>query len=123
MTKKWPLYTGIALLALGIVFKAATHINVYPLLTILTGVCFKVFYIIQKIIRKEYKPGIEVGALFCGLIIFLSGIALSSTGLINHFAAVLFKITGIALKATFVAIFIFKTRKPIPTASPLVTNE
>jgi hypothetical protein len=123
MTKKWPLYTGLTLLALGIVLKAATNINVFPLLIILTGVSFKAFYITLKVVRKEYKPGFELVTLICGLTIFLSGIALSNTGHINHFAAVLFKITGIALKATFVAIFIFKTRKPIPAASPLVVNE
>jgi len=123
MTKKWPLYTGLTLLALGITLKVSTTINLYPLLIIMIGVSFKFFYIALKMIRKEYKPGFEMVALICGLIIFFSGKILSNSELINQFTAVLFKITGIMLKATFVIIFILKTRRPVTAASPLVVSD
>jgi low temperature requirement protein LtrA len=122
MTKKWPLYTGLSLLALGITLKASTSLALYPLLIILTGVGLKVLYIILKIIRKEYKPGLEMVTLFFGLALFLTGVFFFESGLINHGASIALKITGITLKTTFVLLFIRKTRKPLPVVNPAMTK-
>ncbi|MCF8361323.1 MAG: hypothetical protein K9G70_01735 [Prolixibacteraceae bacterium] len=122
MTKKWPFYTGLSILALGITLKASTSLALYPLLIILTGVGLKVLYITLKIIRKEYKPGLEMVALICGLGFFLAGEFFFDSGLINHGASIALKITGITLKTTFVLLFIHKTRKPLPTVNPAVVK-
>lgn len=109
MKSKWPLYTGIGLLTLGIVLKTSTSFNPWSLIILLTGVAFKLAYIISKIIKKEYKPSFEIAFLIIGLTLFMGGVILHKNGLIENPAAL--KIIGISLKVIFIIIFIKKTRK------------
>lgn len=108
MNSKWPLFIGIALLTIGIVLKIVTTLNPLPLIFILTGVAFKIFYITIKIFTGEYKPGYEVLFLFVGLTFFLGGIILHKQGMVENPA--ILKITGIALKVLFIIQFIRKSR-------------
>lgn len=110
MLKKWPLYIGLSLLAVGIVLKIATTYTVVPLIIMLSGISFKIYYITIKIIRKEYKPGFELYLLVSGLAIFFTAIFLTQQGLLNTPTSILFKTTGISLKAAFLLMFILKTR-------------
>ena len=63
MKSKWPLYLGIFLLTIGIVLRVATHFDPWSLIILLTGVAFKIAFILSKIISKEYKVGYEIGHL------------------------------------------------------------
>lgn len=108
MNSKWLLYIGILLLTLGIILKTTTNFDRWPLIILLTGIAFKIVYIISKIISKEYKPGYEIVFLITGLIIFLSGITLHKQGIVEN--PTIMKIIGISLKAVFVIIFIKKNK-------------
>lgn len=109
MTKKWPLFVGIALLLTGIVLRVLTDFEPWSLLILLSGVVFKVAYIIAKTVRREYQPGYEVLFLVVGLALFMGGIVLHKQGLIeNPFAL---KMIGISLKIAFIILFIRKSKK------------
>lgn len=108
MKKKWPLFTGIVLLTLGIILKKTTNFDPWSLIILLSGVAFKVAYIITRIVKKEYKPGYELLFLFIGLTMFLGGIILHKQGILENPAFL--KITGISLKVIFIIIFIKKSR-------------
>lgn len=109
MKDKWLLYTGILLLTTGLVLKYATNINPWSLIIILTGVTFKVAYIITKIVKKKYKPGYEMLILLVGLTLFLGGMILHKKGVVENPAAL--KFIGITLKVIFIVIFIKKSKK------------
>lgn len=109
MKSKWLLYFGLLFLTVGVVLKVSTDLHPIPLVLILTGVAFKVLYILSKAIRKEYKPGWELLFLFTGLVLFLSGVFLQKGEIIEN--ASFLKIPGISLKAMFVILFIRKSRK------------
>jgi len=74
------------------------------------GVAFKVYYIIDKIFKDEYKVGLEVLYLVFGLILFFTGLYLKNSG--SDFNPYILMIPGIGLKVLFIAIFIRKTRQP-----------
>lgn len=112
MKKKWPLFTGILILTIGIVLRKATHLNMIGLLMILTGAAFKTYYIVIKIKNGEYKPGYELILLCLGLMLFLTGIYLRSTG-IGLYPTLLIP-SGIALKLIFIILFIRKSRNTTP---------
>ena len=109
MKTKWPLYFGIVLLTLGIVLKSMGKFNPYALIILLSGVAFKVGYIISKIRSGEYKPGKEVILLMVGLTFFLTGIYFKANPIELHHTFLI--APGIVLKASFVLIFILKIRK------------
>ena len=109
MKTKWPLYLGIVLLTLGIVLKSMGKFDPYALIILLSGVAFKVGYIISKIRSGEYKPGKEVILLMAGLTLFLTGIYFKAHPMELHHAFLM--APGIALKVSFVLIFIFKMQK------------
>jgi len=109
MKSKWPLFTGIILLTTGIVLRKATDLATPGLALIIVGALFKVFYIIDKTRRGEYKPGYEILFLIIGLSMFLTGIYLRANG--APFNPVFLIAPGIALKVLFVVMFIVKSRK------------
>lgn len=109
MKTKWPLYLGIVLLTLGIVLKSMGKFDPYALIILLSGVAFKIGYIITKIITGEYHPGKEVILLMVGLTLFLTGVYFKAHPRELHHAFLM--VPGIALKLSFVLIFIFKLRK------------
>lgn len=109
MKTKWALYLGITLLTLGIVLKSTGKFDPYALIILLTGVAFKIGYIVQKIISREYKPGMEVILLMAGLTLFLTGVYLKANPKELHHAFLM--APGIALKVSFILIFIVKMRK------------
>lgn len=108
MKNKWPLFTGLALLTIGIIFKIILTNVAFPILLIVTGILFKVYFVFTKIKGAEYRPGYELVVLFVGLVLFFSGIHLEKTFLIIE--PLYFKIAGITLKVIFVLLFIRKTR-------------
>ncbi len=107
MTKKKFLYAGLFLLAIGILLKIVTDLTLLPVCIILSGVLFKVLYIIRKIRKDNYKPGYEFLILCVGLILFLTGIYLRSHG--SSVNPAFFMIPGIAFKITFLVLFIRKS--------------
>ncbi|MBN1769229.1 MAG: hypothetical protein JXR50_02520 [Prolixibacteraceae bacterium] len=123
MQNKCPLYTGLTLLAIGIILKSTTSYSAAALLVMLAGVAFKIYYITAKVIRKEYKPGYELLVLISGLAIFLTGLLLTKHGLLHTAASITFKITGISLKAAFVLLFMLKTRGTNPAKKPAMANK
>lgn len=86
-----------------------------PLIFILAGVGFKIFYIVGKYRDGSYQPGYELLLLLLGLTLFLSGSYLRSQGTFAHPG--LLMIPGIALKVTFIAIFIIKSKQNTQTIS------
>ncbi|MEA2042633.1 MAG: hypothetical protein U9N85_08795 [Bacteroidota bacterium] len=109
MTSKKIIYAGIIQLILGILLKNLTDIPILPMALIISGVLFKSFYITQKIIRKEYKPGAEFILLAIGLGLFFTGIYAKTHPEIGYSLWLI--ISGGSLKALFVIIFILKARK------------
>lgn len=110
MKSKWSLYLGIVLLTLGIILKSNGLISPYALIILLSGVAFKIVYIISKIVSGEYKPGNELILLMLGLTLFLTGVYFKSHPRELHHAFLM--APGIALKLSFIFIFILKIRKP-----------
>lgn len=108
MKSKWTLIAGIVLLTIGIIIRKTTGLTTAGLIMILTGVSFKVFYIVSKARSGEYVPGKELLALFAGLGLFLGGLFLKSSIEIHYTSAMM--ISGITLKVLFIILFILKTR-------------
>jgi hypothetical protein len=109
MKSKWALFTGIILLTAGVVLRKTTDLGIEAMLLIVTGVLFKVYYIIGKARSGEYKPGFELILLFFGLIMFFSGLYLRYHE--PPFNPLWLIIPGILLKIAFIVLFIMKTRK------------
>jgi len=110
LRSKWILFTGLAALLTGILFRISIPENYMGLTLILTGVLLKTIYIIAKAQSGEYRPGSELLYLFIGLILFLSGIYLK-----NHnppFKPLFLIVPGLGLKVLFIILFIRKTKKP-----------
>ena len=105
MKQKWPLFAGILLLILGIVLRKAFDINTGGLVLIITGVLFKTYYIINKIVIGEYKPGFEMFFLAAGLTIFFLRNYLHLQ--INAVPAGAFMGIGISLKIIFIVLSAF----------------
>ena len=108
MKLKWMLFTGIVLLTSGILLRKFSELSFEPILLIIVGVAFKTFYIIGKVRSGEYKPGIELGILLVGLLLFLSGLYVRSHEL--AFNAAYLIVSGITLKVIFVIMAISKMR-------------
>ncbi|NJO90498.1 MAG: hypothetical protein HC831_17220 [Chloroflexia bacterium] len=108
MKQKWSLFTGILLLILGIVLRKSLDFNTLGLILIIGGVLLKTYYIINKIILGEYKPGFEILFLLFGLTIFLSRYYLHSQ--ITAVPTGIFMGLGISLKIVFIVLFIRKTK-------------
>ena len=108
MQSKKLLFSGIALLVIGIVFRKFTDMTGIGLSMILIGVVCKTIYIIAKSKSGEYKPGKELIWLFLGLALFLTGLVLksSSPGMISTVLI----ISGLSLKLLFILIFIRKVK-------------
>ena len=108
MKLKWMLFAGIVLLTSGILLRKFSELSFEPILLIIVGVAFKTFYIIGKVRSGEYKPGIELGILLVGLLLFLSGLYVRSHEL--AFNATYLIASGITLKVIFVIMAISKMR-------------
>ena len=108
MKQKWTLFAGILLLILGIILRKAFDIDSIGLLLIISGVLFKSYYIIHKIIIGEYKPGFELLFLAIGLTVFFSRYYLHT--LVMAIPAGVFMGIGISLKILFIVLFIRKTK-------------
>lgn len=110
MKEKRLLYAGILLLAGGIVLKSITDVSLLAIGLMGTGVLAKITYVFMKIKSGEYIPGSEVTLLIGGLILFLSGIYLR-TEAFEDFSPVYLIFTGLAMKVTFIILFIIKIRQ------------
>lgn len=108
MRKKWVLFVGIALLLIGIFLKILMELTPWSTIIIITGVCFKIYYILYKIISGEYKPGFEMILLLIGLTIYCIGIYIKSHG--RPFNALFLMVPGISMKIAFVFFFIKKAK-------------
>lgn len=108
MKQKWPLFAGILFLIIGILLKKVFEINLIGLITILVGVALKTYYVVNKAIIGEYRPGFELLFLFVGLSLFLSRNFLHMQ--IELIPAGVFMGVGISLKIVFIILFIKKTK-------------
>lgn len=111
MKTKTPLFIGIAALLSGILLRLFTPFALMGLITIVLGVAFKLYYVLHAIKTGYYKPGFEILLLIIGLIMFLFNQALVPEN--AQILSIVIKFTGIGLKASFVGMFIFKTRSQI----------
>jgi len=109
MKSKWTLFTGIILLTAGIILRRTTDLGTEGLVLIVTGVLFKIYYIIEKARSGEYRPGLELLFLLVGLIMFFSGLYLRYHE--SFFNPLWLIIPGISLKIVFIILFIRKIRK------------
>ena len=109
MNSKLLLFSGIVLLAIGIVLRKMTELEIIGLILIIIGVTCKSTYIVLKARTGEYKPGKELFALALGLSLFFTGLYLrgSEQNLINPLYLI---ISGITLKIVFIVRFIQITR-------------
>jgi membrane-bound ClpP family serine protease len=108
MKQKWSLFAGILFLILGIVLRKSLDFNTIGLILIIGGVLLKTYYIINKIVLGEYKPGFEILFLVFGLTIFLSRYYLHAQ--IAAVPAGVFMGIGIGLKIVFIVLFVRKTK-------------
>jgi len=108
MKNKWPLFTGLTLLTVGIIFKIILDNVAFPVFLIATGILFKVYFIFNKIKTEKYQPGYELILLILGLGFFFSGIHLKNT--VYFIEPVYLKIVGILFKVIFLVLFIRKTK-------------
>ena len=109
MKSKWLLFAGIIFLVIGIVLRRISDFSIEGLVLIITGVLLKAFYIIRKIRSGEYIPGFEMGFLFIGLAMFLSGLYLRAHQ--APFNPAFLIAPGLLLKVGFIVIFIVKTKR------------
>jgi hypothetical protein len=105
MESKYLLFTGIISLSLGIFLRATNHLENLGLSLIIIGVVCKVIYIINKMKKGEYKPGIELFCLGLGLLLFFVGLYCIDP---KHLflKPVYFIVLGLTLKIIFVVRFI-----------------
>lgn len=108
MKSKWSLFVGLAILTTGIILKFVMENPVVPWLIIITGVVFKIYFILNKIIKTGYQPGYELLLLMLGLTLFFFGMYLKSS--VFFIEPVYFKIVGILFKVSFIIFFIRKTK-------------
>jgi hypothetical protein len=109
MNLKWAIFAGLFFITAGVLLNLLTDFTLIGKISIHTGVLFKVFYIVMKIARGEYKAGWEFAALGAGLALFLTG--LYYDGLPSAIHPAFLMVPGILLKAAFVIIFIVKLRR------------
>ena len=105
MKLKIVLFIGIILLVLGILIKNLIHLDVLGFILIITGVAFKVFYILAKVKSGEYKPGKELIFLVIGLILFFTGLYLQNINQ-SHIKPIFLIVVGLTLKVIFIIRFI-----------------
>ena len=110
MRNKLILFAGIVMLVAGIVLKPETNSPAWPYMLMTLGVGLKIYYVLLKILRGEYKPGYETLFLLAGLTLFFSGIYLRSVSY-TVLPPSWFMVSGIALKTTFIVAFILKTKQ------------
>lgn len=111
MSSKPILFTGIVLLVLGILIRNMTSFGNFGLFLILFGVALKAAYIVSKARTGAYDPGIELGFLFVGLFLFLTGLYCRSTDETLIYPIYLMA-SGLILKIIFIIRFIQLTRSP-----------
>lgn len=99
---------GLAILTTGIILKFVMENPVLPWLLIIAGVIFKIYFILNKIIKTGYQPGYEFFLLVLGLTVFFFGMYLKSC--VFFIEPVYFKIVGILFKVSFIILFIRKTK-------------
>lgn len=110
MKERLLLYAGILLLAGGVVLKSIAGVSLLATSFIGVGVLLKVIYVFLKIKSGEYKPGSEITLLLGGLILLFSGVYLRAEAFDTFNPAYLI-FTGIAMKVTFIILFIIKIRQ------------
>ncbi len=108
MKLKWTLFTGIILLAIGIILRVNTDLGYQPILFIIVGVVLKTYYIISKAKSGEYRPGYELIILFLGLLLLFLGIYFRSQEL--SFISSFLVVCGIVFKVVFIILFIVNIR-------------
>ena len=103
------LFIGIILLLIGILIRKLTQMETLGLVLIITGVCCKAIYIINKARNGEYKPGKELVLLVVGLLLFFTGLYYRGTEL-SFINPIYLMMVGIAFKIFFILQFIRKIR-------------
>src|SRR5210317_689456 len=100
MKLKRILFAGIILLIVGIVLRKTTPMETLGLVSIITGVAMKTFYIVIKIKQGDYKPGKELILLIVGLLLFFTGLRFRTLNqpLVEPIYLI---VTGITLKVGF----------------------
>ena len=116
MNSKLLLFSGIVLLAIGIVLRKMTELEIIGLILIIIGVTCKSTYIVLKARTGEYKPGKELLALAIGLSLFFTGLYLRGSDQFPINPIVLI-VSGICLKIFFIVRFIQITRSVRVTSS------
>lgn len=113
MESKYLLFSGIISLSIGIILRASNQLENLGLSLIIIGVVCKVIYIIKKVKKGEYKPGIELFGLGLGLLLFFVGLYSDPEHL--FLKPVYFIVLGITLKIIFIVRFIqiVQSRKKI----------
>lgn len=100
------LYLGLIMLTIGLLIRYLSAYQSIAFVLVIVGVMAKVIYLVSKIKKSTYRPGVELILLFVGLALFFTGIYMRS----HNFAEVYpyFMITGIILKVAFIIMFIRK---------------
>jgi hypothetical protein len=111
MKQKWSIYLGVLSLVAGIVLLKVSMHSIVPIGLIVLGAGLKLNFLLQKIVRHKYRPGIELVYLVTGLVIILlrKYIQLPLAG--NGMDLLLG--LGVALKVVFVLMFIRKVKKSV----------
>ena len=109
MKQKWLLFTGLILLALGIILKITTQLIILSVLLIIIGAFFKLYYIVRTSIKCGYKPGYELLFLVAGLTIIFIGKYLTNQDI--ALSIWYFLIPAVCFKIVFVVLFMFKLKR------------
>lgn len=102
--KKLILFSGIAMLIIGILLRKLSEYPSTGLLMILIGVGLKTYYIIKAIRSGLYQPGKEIWFLFIGLTLFLGGLYLRGKEFVLDSTYLI--VLGLGLKVLFIIRFI-----------------
>ena len=107
--QKWLIFLGLLLLSIGITLRYLTVFDLLSTIFIIIGIVLKLTFIIARMTKNNYRPGVELLVLLLGLGLFFSGIFFNSKGFEIH--SIVFKVTGISLKVLFVVLFIVKSNR------------
>lgn len=108
MNSKILLYSGIGILAIGIIVRYLSSYTNAGLALIVSGVLLKLIYISIAIIKGRYKPGKEFLLLIIGLLLLFLGLwhKLNVNTMVGYWMVSV----AVLLKVIFIILFIKKTK-------------
>jgi hypothetical protein len=106
MKQKWPIFAGILLLTLGIIFRFMQFDSGLYVPFFAVGGVLKLLYLVKIIAQGKYRPGLEMGLLILGLILFFLSLVLKNNYNSDYY--IYFLVPGITLKILFIVLFIYK---------------